>query len=157
MFLWKQGFHKLLWEQVLLTKRVRGRQLKVPATSDLLQLPGFSSCLALLALPSLPPSVTQAVHTKKPSAWAHQPSWTQGAPQQVSVFKTAFPSNHPRFTQDRNRIWTSTPGNMSQSNLDCTGIICNRENWCLAESSEAEWRKHRSFTDPSSRTTRRPR
>lgn len=126
MLLWKQGFHKLLWEQMLTEKRVRQ-----PAQSSCHTWPSPTPRLFLIPclLSLLHPSPwRRRMHTKKPSAWAHQTSWTQGAPQQVSVLKTAFPSNHPRFTQDRIRIWTSTPGSMSQSNLDCQAPG-NRETW----------------------------
>lgn len=55
-------------------------------------------------------------------------------------FKTVFSSNHLRFTQVSNRIWSSFPGSVSQSNLDFTGIICDRENW-------VPWRAFRDWME----------
>lgn len=49
-------------------------------------------------------------------------------PQQASDFKTKFGCNSLRFIQDRNRIWTSFPENMSQTILEFTGLIRDREN-----------------------------
>ena len=78
---------------------------------------------------------------------------------QLSDFRTVFSSNYLGFTQNTNRIWTSFPGNMSQENLEFTGLVCDRENLqtlSALESFQRLERAPRPFTDLSSRTTRCP-
>ena len=95
------------------------------------QMPFPYSQAFLLAFPSLsfllhPATWPRGMGAKKPSAWLHEPNKHKG-PQLVLDFKTVFSCNHLSCTH-RNRICTSFPGNMSQSNLESTGLIRDRKN-----------------------------